>query len=270
MHFAAIAATLSLACLASASVDIVLPTPPLSSDVTKRGLLDSTLSERQAGPGQKTVQIVTVGDNNGTLKFFPENIQAEVGSIVQFQFYPKNHTITESSFAAPCMPMAANLTSPTRPGQRSGFVPVSADTQFRPVYNMLINDTKPIWIFCGQAPHCQKGMAMVVNQNMSSPDKTLEKYKAAAAQLPLPGAPSSSASASASGFATTSVVSSSASTTAVAVTTTTSAAGPSLAGASTTSAATASIATFTGNAPLGKGMPVGWGIGLVGLLAVAL
>lgn len=38
---------------------------------------------------ERVVQIVTVGDNTGALKFFPENVKADVGSVVQFQFYPK-------------------------------------------------------------------------------------------------------------------------------------------------------------------------------------
>lgn len=38
---------------------------------------------------ERVVQIVQVGDANGTLKFFPEKIKADVGSVVQFQFYPR-------------------------------------------------------------------------------------------------------------------------------------------------------------------------------------
>ena len=82
------------------------------------------------------------------------------------------------------MPIAANLTSETRPGLKSGFVPVTGQEPFTPVYNVLVNDTKPIWIFCGQTNHCAKGMAMVINQNDTSP-KTIDAYIAAAAQLPL-------------------------------------------------------------------------------------
>jgi len=78
MRFFQATTALSLAYLASAYVDIILPDPPLSSDVIKRDSSD-----------EKTVQIVTVSDNGGDLKYFPENIQAAVGSIVQFQFYPK-------------------------------------------------------------------------------------------------------------------------------------------------------------------------------------
>ncbi|KAG9776555.1 hypothetical protein KCU88_g4818, partial [Aureobasidium melanogenum] len=133
--------------------------------------------------GELIVQVVSVADANGSLKYFPNQIEAPVGSIVQFQFHPKNHTITESSFAEPCKPIASNLTSSTRPGIKSGFVPVTGTEEFTPVYNVLINDTKPIWIYCGQTNHCQKGMAMVINQNSSSPN-TIDKYIENAAKLP--------------------------------------------------------------------------------------
>lgn len=37
----------------------------------------------------RLVQVVKVSDNNGTLKFWPESIKANVGDVVQFHFYPK-------------------------------------------------------------------------------------------------------------------------------------------------------------------------------------
>ncbi|KEF56842.1 uncharacterized protein A1O9_07032 [Exophiala aquamarina CBS 119918] len=148
-------------------------------------------------PGQLMVQVVSVADANGSLKYFPNKIDAPVGSIVQFQFHPKNHTITESSFAEPCKPLAADMTSAMRPGVRSGFIPVKGDEPFTPVYNVLVNDTKPIWIFCGQVNHCQRGMAMVINQPKDSPN-TIEKYIENAAKLPtvsMPAPPPSGATA---------------------------------------------------------------------------
>lgn len=222
------------------------------------------ISKRQGV--ERVVQIVNVGDNNGSLKFFPEKIVAEVGSIVQFQFYPKNHTITESSFAAPCVPIASNLTTPERPGQKSGFVPVSADTTFRPVYNLIVNDTKPMWIFCGQQPHCARGMAMVINQNMSSPDKTLEKYKEAAAKLapaappagspsapPSPPVPPTGAATSAAAISTTTATSIAAS----------NSGGPALSGTTTSSSP---IQTFSGAAE----KQIAPAAGMLGLLAAGL
>jgi len=160
------------------------------------------------------------------------------------------------------MPMAANLTSETRPGQKSGFVPVTADAEFRPVYNLIVNDTKPIWIFCGQKPHCSKGMSMVINQNDTS-GKTLEMYQAAAAKLPPAGPPASSPAAPPASSATQVVSASVASSVfggATASAVAPPAAGPSLAGTVTSAAvqtgsATASIGTFTGAAVPARELP---------------
>lgn len=36
-----------------------------------------------------TVHLVAVGDNNGSLKYFPDTVHANPGDVVQFQFHPK-------------------------------------------------------------------------------------------------------------------------------------------------------------------------------------
>lgn len=36
-----------------------------------------------------TVHLVSVGDNNGSLKYFPDTVHAMPGDVVQFQFHPK-------------------------------------------------------------------------------------------------------------------------------------------------------------------------------------
>jgi len=46
-----------------------------------------------------------------------------------------------------------------------------------PTYTIQINDTKPIWYYCSQGPHCQEGMVGVIN---APKDKTLSTYIAAA------------------------------------------------------------------------------------------
>src|SRR5947209_14232995 len=79
-------------------------------------------------------------------------------------------------------------------GIKSGFMPVSPGGN-TPVFSVLVNDTSPIWLYCGQVGHCQKGMAMVINEKEGS-NKTLEAYKAAAAMLPIPGASMMSTSTS--------------------------------------------------------------------------
>lgn len=83
MHFiAALATSFALANLALCS-DIT----DLSVRSWPEPVNPAPLPKRQGS--NTVVQIVNVSDNNGTLKFFPENVVADVGSIVQFQFYPK-------------------------------------------------------------------------------------------------------------------------------------------------------------------------------------
>lgn len=99
---------------------------------------------------------ITVGDGN--LVFNPSVVTANVGDTLIFSFYPKSHSVVQSSFADPCHPLVSG-------GFFSGFQPLSAGPG--PVdFVVQVNDTRPIWIYCSQTKdsHCQKGMAMVVNE----------------------------------------------------------------------------------------------------------
>ncbi len=48
------------------------------------------------------------------------------------------------------------------------------------VFTILVNDTKPIWMYCATPNHCRQGMVMAINAP-SEGEKTLQKYKALAA-----------------------------------------------------------------------------------------
>lgn len=112
--------------------------------------------------------------------------------------------MTESTFDEPCKAKDPSLATPERPGLRSGFVPVTGQEDTTPVYNVLVNDTMPIWIFCGQMPHCMKGMSMVINPP-ADPTRQIKQYQEAAAALPMPpaagGAPPAGAAPPAGGAA---------------------------------------------------------------------
>lgn len=60
-------------------------------------------------------QIVQVGANG--LVFTPDTITAPIGSQVQFNFYPRNHSVVSSVFGNPCQPDGRIF---------SGYMPVSA------------------------------------------------------------------------------------------------------------------------------------------------
>ncbi|KAL1882327.1 hypothetical protein VTK73DRAFT_1886 [Phialemonium thermophilum] len=145
--------------------------------------------------------VVTVGANK-TLTYSPDKITAAVGDMVQFQFPFGNHTVTQAAFDEPCKPISlfSNVT-----GFHSGFQPAAASASEGkvPTFSIQINDTKPIWIYCAQAKHCESGMVMVINENTAAnSSRSLENFKSAAAKATtvVPGsADSGSGSGSSSG-----------------------------------------------------------------------
>ena len=98
---------------------------------------------------------ITVGVGKGGLKFDPETVTADKGDVLEFHFYPKNHSVAQSTFDKPCI---ADET-----GIWSGFVPVAQDVG-NETFSVTINGTDPLWIYCTQGDHCNEGMAMVVNE----------------------------------------------------------------------------------------------------------
>lgn len=155
-------------------------------------------STASTSTGQVKVHVVKVGNANGTLAYSPNNVKANVGDMVQFQFAPNNHTVTQSTFAQPCQPIAMNMAGVT--GFYSGFMPVSASSTTTPTYTIMVNNTTPIWLYCSQGKHCQNGMVMVINENPAT-NKTLAAFKALAAQatVNLPGGATSAGTTGSTG-----------------------------------------------------------------------
>jgi plastocyanin len=140
------------------------------------------------------VQVVKVGGNNGELTFSPSDIQAPQGSMVQFQFYPMNHSVAQSTFAQPCMPIEQTQPNVTDP-LWSGFMPTQKGAAMMATYTVMVNNTQPIWLYCAQATHCQKGMVAAINANNAT-GKTLDQYKQAAAKATANIAPGGSSGTS--------------------------------------------------------------------------
>jgi plastocyanin len=146
-----------------------------------------------AGAAAQTTHQVTVGQ--GGLVFTPNNFTAAVNDLVTFVFYAKNHTVTQSAFAAPCAPLVNTTTNAV--GFDSGFVPVSANASSNPSWTIKVTDTKPIWFFCRQSTHCQSGMVGAINAPATG--NTFDAYLASAKGA----AGQNTAAASVSGAAST-------------------------------------------------------------------
>ncbi|EFQ33971.1 hypothetical protein CGRA01v4_12460 [Colletotrichum graminicola] len=127
--------------------------------------------------------VVKVGD--GGLKFTPDNIEAAVGDSVEFQFYPKAHSVAQAAFDTPCMP----LTNGTTAGFFSGPVPVTSGVGSM-AWTLEIKDKNPKWFYCATGDHCQSGMVGVINAPAGG-KKTVEMFAKTAAEAKANVAPSS-------------------------------------------------------------------------------
>ncbi|KAG9001856.1 hypothetical protein FRB90_011527 [Tulasnella sp. 427] len=112
---------------------------------------------------------VTVGGSAG-LVFTPNQVTGAVeGDVIHFIFQAKNHTATQSSFDKPCQQISKG-------GFDSGFQPVDDGTTNFPTYDLAINGTDPVWVYCAQATHCQSGMVFAVNAPTDG--KTFDRFMA--------------------------------------------------------------------------------------------
>ncbi|KAL0951022.1 hypothetical protein HGRIS_007763 [Hohenbuehelia grisea] len=136
---------------------------------------------------------IQVGGEGGKLEFVPEAIAAQPGDQVVFHFHPKNHTVTQSSFADPCGRKDGGIDS--------GFMPVAANTTDNfPTWTVTVNDTQPIWVYCRQAAktpasHCGAGMVFAINCGADGAPNSFTNFKKSALAV---GASLSAAAAAAS------------------------------------------------------------------------
>jgi plastocyanin len=187
---------------------VTLPPAPSATLVTAAITLDSTsvwttvytsfANSPAATPvaAEGAVHTVVVG-GTGKLFFSPDHIIAAPRDTVVFQFQQKNHSVVQSSFADPCRKINANNASAPA-GFNSGFMPVGANDTVFPTWNLTVNDTAPVWAYCGQtAPvsHCGSGMVFAINAVDSSP-RNFSAFQAIAKELN-----GTAANASASGSA---------------------------------------------------------------------
>ncbi|KAL8753712.1 MAG: hypothetical protein Q9199_004856 [Rusavskia elegans] len=148
--------------------------------------------------GQVMVHVVKVSNKKGDLTFEPNNLQVPAGHMVQFHFYPKNHSVVQSTFDQPCEPINNNNASV--PGFFSGFMPVKPDAAMMPSYTIMVNDTKPIWYYCSQGKHCQQKMVGVINPPAANKSRTIESFGELASKATQNLSPGQSSSGTSSSY----------------------------------------------------------------------
>lgn len=198
MKFSSIAALGGMATLASAGWAEADPSQPsMYSDTTSSATgAESYATAYAATPpsgyddhspshsiGKKTHK-VDVGAL-GQLIFSPNQVEAAVGDVIEFNFLAKNHSVTQSDFATPCT-------------KNNGF-----DSDFMPNPNnetgvfrqsLTIKDTKPMWFYCKQpnpVNHCGQGMVFGINP-AGKMDQFIENAEKQNGNLPGASAPTAS------------------------------------------------------------------------------
>lgn len=83
--------------LAQSSPEIYTPSPSSSLSSTS-----SSASSSATATNGTQVHIVTVGYLSW--QFNPDTIIAKVGDVVQFQFFPPNHTVVRAEYECECKP----------------------------------------------------------------------------------------------------------------------------------------------------------------------
>ncbi|KAJ5032552.1 uncharacterized protein L3040_009153 [Drepanopeziza brunnea f. sp. 'multigermtubi'] len=106
--------------------------------------------------------------------FTPDSLKAAKGDIIEFRFYPLNHSVARADFRSPCFPY--ELTGAGRVGFWSGFEPVNVVTSDPPIFRLLINDTNPLFYYCSAPGACEDGMVGVINPNSTQTLAVQEAY----------------------------------------------------------------------------------------------
>ncbi|OGE53586.1 hypothetical protein PENARI_c007G02652 [Penicillium arizonense] len=135
-----------------------------SNDASKTTSASSSTTA-SASSGTHKVEV-----GSGGITFNPDTLTVSPGEKVVFHFFPQNHSVVQASFDSPCQPMNTS-------GFSTGFVPTTTESET--IFTLTINDTTPIWFYCGQFGHCQGGMVGVINPPSNGPE-TLDSFKKAA------------------------------------------------------------------------------------------
>lgn len=157
----------------------------ISSLIVLAGAASAIPTKTVRSPASNTVDLTGVTHSVvaglGGLRFDPDNVVAEVGDIVEWHFLPKNHSVAQSSFDKPCVPLDDYSADDSF---FSGFNFATQEGQAPDVFQIVVEDTKPIWYYCAQqmGSHCQNGMVGVINQNFDNQDFSLRRFKELAAE----------------------------------------------------------------------------------------
>src|SRR5690242_18228234 len=140
---------------------IVTTTTSAASSSPSPTIFQSSASTGSSAPQTHTIQVGLLDH-----KMRPETTEAHVGDIIEFHFYPLNHSIVRAEYGFPCIPY--EMTGSGKQGFFSGFHHVGRVLDNPPKYSIRVNDTEPIFFYCSAPGSCITwGMVGGINMNSS-------------------------------------------------------------------------------------------------------
>ncbi|KAG6889315.1 hypothetical protein C0995_001971 [Termitomyces sp. Mi166 len=112
--------------------------------------MPTSTSGSEGSTGTGATHTIIVAPSQGVLRYVPFAVNASMGDTVKFVWGANTHTVTKSSELTPC-----NKTSDAL------FASGTHDKGF--VFTQVVNDTNPIYFYCGTPNHCQQGMFGIIN-----------------------------------------------------------------------------------------------------------
>lgn len=145
-----------------------------ATDASATATESSTKTSSGDGITTHTVNVGAAGH-----KFTPSEIEADVGDVIEWRFYPTQHWVIRADFNSPCIPY--EYTETNGPGFSSGMQTVQAITNDGPRYRVRVNNTDPIFFYCGAPGSCYHYKMMgVINPTKN---ETLKEHLAKAEDL---------------------------------------------------------------------------------------
>ncbi|KAK7415417.1 hypothetical protein QQZ08_012358 [Neonectria magnoliae] len=147
-----------------------------TAEASTTGDASSTTEESATGTSTGTgITTHTVAVGASGHKFTPDEVEADVGDIIEWRFYPTNHWVIRGDFDYPCIPY--DYIGTDRTGFSSGSQTVQAITDDGPRFRVRVNNTDPIFFYCGAPGSCVRYHMMgVVNPSKNTTlDEWLDK-----------------------------------------------------------------------------------------------
>ncbi|KAL4781807.1 hypothetical protein BJX76DRAFT_349889 [Aspergillus varians] len=131
---------------------------------------------------------VKVGPKEDPHQYVPHELEANVGDLIVFEFYPRNHSVVQADWKAPCMPADGDYFFS---GIKNDFKEVNGQVVGKlPTWNWTVEKDEPTFFYCTGTDSCiVNGMVGVINPNTTRTWESQNKAALEARYMLLPGQP---------------------------------------------------------------------------------